>query len=81
VRVVQPSGRQRHSHKFTVYLTAEELEQLDAMTAHIKYRLGIRADRGRIVRAALALVYRDLHRGGRDSGLVRGLLGDQEAAS
>lgn len=55
----QASGRVRHEHKITVYLTAEELHRLEVAAAAIRYRHGVRADRGRIVRDALGLVLDD----------------------
>jgi hypothetical protein len=65
------SGRTQHTHKITVYMSAEELHRLDTMTAHIRYKLGVRADRGRVVREALALAYKELMLAGEDSTLVR----------
>lgn len=69
----QTTGRTRHTHKITVYLSADELHALDTMTAHIRYRLGIRADRGRLVREALALAVWDVDMRSERSWLVERL--------
>jgi hypothetical protein len=59
----QPSGRERHTQKFTVYLSGSEL--LDLERARLTLRaLGIIVDRGRIVREALAVLLADLDAGG-----------------
>jgi hypothetical protein len=53
------SGRQSHSNKITVYLSSAEL--LDLERAKLALRgYGISADRGRIVREALAVLLADL---------------------
>jgi len=68
----QASGRESHSHKITVYLTSSEL--LDLERARLTLRgYGISADRGRIVREALAVLLADLDAGGEDSLLARRL--------
>ena len=66
------SGREAHSQKITVYLSAEELLDLErARLALLRY--GAAADRGRIVREAIAVVLADLEAKGADSILVRRL--------
>ncbi len=64
------SGRERHTQKITVYLSAEELVELErARLALLRY--GAAADRGRIVREAIAVLLADLDARGRDSLLAR----------
>jgi hypothetical protein len=64
------SGRERHSQKITVYLSAEELLDLErARLALLRY--GAAADRGRIVREAIAVLLADLDARGLDSLLAR----------
>ena len=64
------SGREKHTQKITVYLSAEELLDLErARLALLRY--GAAADRGRIVREAIAVLLADLDARGRDSLLAR----------
>ena len=64
------SGRERHTQKIIVYLSAEELLDLErARLALLRY--GAAADRGRIVREAIAVLLADLDARGRDSLLAR----------
>ena len=64
------SGRERHTQKITVYLSAEELLDLErARLALLRY--GAAADRGRIVREAIAVLLADLDALGQDSLLAR----------
>ena len=64
------SGRERHTQKITVYLSAEELLDLErARLALLRY--GAAADRGRIVREAIAVLLADLDARGMDSLLAR----------
>ena len=66
----QASGRERHTQKITVYLSAEELLDLErARLALLRY--GAAADRGRIVREAIAVLLADLDARGKDSLLAR----------
>jgi len=68
----QASGRESHSHKITVYLTSSEL--LDLERARLTLRgYGISADRGRIVREALAVLLADLDTGEEESLMARRL--------
>jgi hypothetical protein len=65
----QASGREKHSQKITVYLSAEELLDLErARLALLRY--GAAADRGRIVREAIAVLLADLDARGKDSLLA-----------
>ena len=64
------SGREKHTQKITVYLSAEELLDLErARLALLRY--GAAADRGRIVREAIAVLLADLDARGQDSLLAR----------
>jgi hypothetical protein len=64
------SGREKHTQKITVYLSAEELLDLErARLALLRY--GAPADRGRIVREAIAVLLADLDAQGQESLLAR----------
>jgi len=66
----QASGREKHTQKITVYLSAEELLDLErARLALLRY--GASADRGRIVREAIAVLLADLDARGQESLLAR----------
>jgi len=68
------SGRETHSQKITVYLSAGEL--LDLERARLALRgYGIAVDRGRIVREALAVLLADLDAEGDLSLVARRLRG------
>ena len=68
----QASGRETHPQKITVYLSADEL--LDLERGRLILRgYGISADRGRLVREAMAVLLADLETRGRDSMLARRL--------
>ena len=70
----QASGREAHPQKITVYVSAEEL--LDLERGRLTLRgYGISADRGRLVREAMAVVLADLEARGKDSLLARRLDG------
>ena len=69
----QPSGRQRHDEKITVYLSIDELVALDDAKAMLYRDLSIKVDRGRIVREAVAVVVADLQAKGEASILARRL--------
>ena len=63
------SGREKHTQKITVYLSAEELLDLErARLALLRY--GAAADRGRIVREAIAVLLADLDARGQESLLA-----------
>ena len=64
------TGRERHDHKITVYLSAGELLDLEHARLALR-RLGIVIDRGRFVREAIAVLLADLDARGRDSLLAR----------
>jgi hypothetical protein len=69
----RPSGRIRHDEKMTVYVTADELLDIEHARLTLR-RHGLAVDRGRLVREALALVLADLEAQGADSALVQRLL-------
>jgi hypothetical protein len=68
-----PSGRERHDEKITVYCSPEELLDLESARLHLRAEHGLAVDRGRIVREALAVVLADLEAKGESSILVRRL--------
>ena len=68
-----PSGRVRHDEKITVYVSSEELLALEHLRLELRAEHGIAVDRGRIVRAAVALAVADLDATGEDSDLIRQL--------
>jgi len=69
----RPSGRVKHDEKITVYVSAQELVALEQARLTLRARHGIAVDRGRIVRAAIALIVADLDANGEDSDLIRQL--------
>ena len=69
-----PSGRVRHDEKMTVYVTADELLDIEHARLTLR-RTGLSVDRGRLVREAVALVLADLEENGDDSVIVQRLLG------
>lgn len=71
----QSSGRVRHDEKMTVYVTADELVDIEHARLDLRRHHGLAVDRGRLVREALAIVLADLEKNGDDSELVRRLLG------
>jgi hypothetical protein len=71
----RPSGRERHDEKITVYVSAEELIDLEHARLVLRGEHGLAVDRGRIVREAVAVVLADLESRGDASILVRRLRG------
>ncbi|MCB5167070.1 hypothetical protein LG634_19790 [Streptomyces bambusae] len=71
----RPSGRERHDEKITVYVSAEELMDLEHARLVLRGEHGLAVDRGRIVREAVAVVLADLESRGEASILVRRLRG------
>ena len=68
-------GRVRHDEKITVYVSTEELIALE--TARLTMRSqGINADRGRIVRASVAMALADFEENGEESVLAHLLATD-----
>ncbi len=52
----QSSGRVRHDEKMTVYVTADELVDIEHARLDLRRHHGLAVDRGRLVREALAIV-------------------------
>ncbi len=67
------SGRVRHDEKMTVYVTAEELLEIEQTRLSLRARHGLAVDRGRLVREAIALVLAEYEARGAESALVRRL--------
>ena len=67
--------RSKHDEKITVYLSAEELLGLEGARLVLRGQHGVAADRGRIVREAIAVILADLEDRGDESVLVRRLRG------
>jgi hypothetical protein len=67
------SGRVRHDEKMTVYVTADELLDLEHARLGLRRHHGLAVDRGRLVREAIAIVLADLDLNGADSVLVQRL--------
>jgi hypothetical protein len=70
-----PTGRERHEEKITVYVSAEELIDLEQARLTLRGEFGMAVDRGRIVREAIAVVLADLDAKGESSILLRRLRG------
>jgi hypothetical protein len=69
------SGRVRHDEKMTVYVTADELLDIEHARLSLRRHQGLAVDRGRLVREAIAIVLEDLEANGDDSVLVQRLIG------
>jgi hypothetical protein len=63
----------RHDEKVTFYCTGEDLMNLEKARLSLRAEHGVAADRGRIVRAALAYVLEDFEARSHDSILLRKL--------
>lgn len=72
----KPSGRQRHDEKITVYVSAPELLALEQARLSLRAEHGLSADRGRLVREAVAVLLTDFEENGQSSLLVRRLAED-----
>ena len=68
-----PSGRVRHDEKMTVYVTADELLDLEHARLTLRRHHGLGVDRGRLVREAVAMALEDLEEHGDASQIVRRL--------
>ena len=71
----RPSGRVRHDEKMTVYITSDELLEVEHARLSLRRTHGLAVDRGRLVREALSIVLADLEENGAESDLVRRLTG------
>jgi hypothetical protein len=69
----RPSGRVRHDEKMTVYVTAEELLDLEHARLLLRRDHGLAVDRGRLVRTAVAIALADLDAQGEESVIVQRL--------
>ena len=69
----RPSGRVRHDEKMTVYVTADELLDLEHARLLLRRDHGLAVDRGRLVREAVALALADLDAHGEESAIVQRL--------
>ena len=67
------SGRVKHNEKMTVYLTSDELLAIEQARLKLRSELGRNVDRGRLVRAALAIALGDLEARGTDSEIAQRL--------
>ncbi|MGJ9420952.1 hypothetical protein [Aeromicrobium sp. CF3.5] len=67
------SGRVKHDEKMTIYVTADELLAVEHARLQLRVALGRTVDRGRFVRAAVALALADLEEHGVDSQVARRL--------
>lgn len=71
----RPTGRERHEEKITVYVSHEELLDLEQARLDLRAHHGLAVDRGRVVREALAVLLADFDAEGETSILVRRLRG------
>jgi hypothetical protein len=69
----KPSGRVRHDEKMTVYVTSDELLDLEHARLLLRRSHGLAVDRGRLVREAIGMVLADFEANGDQSALVRRL--------
>jgi hypothetical protein len=69
------NDRTKHDEKITVYISADELMALETARLTLRGQHGVAADRGRIVREAIAVLLADLDERGDESVLVRRLRG------
>lgn len=67
------SGRVRHDEKMTVYVTADELLDIEHARLSLRRMQGVAVDRGRLVREAIAIALADLEENGDESVLVQRL--------
>jgi hypothetical protein len=70
----RPSGRVRHDEKMTVYVTPDELLDIEHARLSLRRDQGLAVDRGRLVREAVAIILADLEERGFDSLLVQRLI-------
>jgi len=69
----RPSGRVRHDEKMTVYITSDELMDLEHARLMLRRSHGLAVDRGRVVREAIAIALADFEQNGDDSVIVQRL--------
>jgi hypothetical protein len=64
------SGRVKHDEKMTIYVTADELLDVEHARLELRRSHGLGVDRGRLVRAAVAMALADFDAHGAESALV-----------
>ncbi len=69
----EASGRVRHDEKITVYVSTDELMALEEARLALRRDHAVGVDRGRIVRAAIAMAVADLSEHGDASALIERL--------
>jgi hypothetical protein len=69
-----PSGRIKHDEKMTVYVTSDELLEIEHARLSLRSKHGLAVDRGRLVRVAISLVLADFEENAETSALVRRLV-------
>ena len=74
-RPARRTERVKHDEKITVYISADELVQLEGARLSLRAQYGVAADRGRIVREAVSVLLADLAERGEESVLVQRLRG------
>jgi hypothetical protein len=67
------SGRVKHDEKMTVYVTSDELLDIEHARLSLRRSHGLGVDRGRLVRAAVAIALADFELNGDESVLVQRL--------
>jgi hypothetical protein len=68
-----PSGRVRHDEKMTVYVTSDELLDIEHARLTLRRNHALAVDRGRLVREAVAIALADFDENGAASVLVQRL--------
>ncbi len=69
----KPSGRVRHDEKMTVYVTADELLDIEHARLTLRRNQKLAVDRGRLVREAVAIALADLEANGDESLIAQRL--------
>jgi hypothetical protein len=69
----RPSGRIKHDEKVTVYVTSQELLEIEHARLALRSQHGLGVDRGRLLREAISLALADLQDNGESSALVKRL--------
>ena len=67
------SGRVRHDERMTVYVTADELRDIEHARLALRRDHGLAVDRGRLVREAISIALAELESAGEESVLVQRL--------
>jgi hypothetical protein len=67
------TGRQRHDEKITVYVTSQELVDIETARLTLRSQHGLAIDRGRLVREAIAMALAEMEERGAESELVHRL--------